>query len=242
LQSLFPPRLPAPALAKNRLFHHQAPMASPAPKIACRRCGRCCRLGGPALHAPDLPLIRDGRLGPTVLVTLRRGQGVADNVAGGVGPSPDELVKVRPVAGGRACILYRDPPACAIHEASPAECRALFCDDPRRLAALYAKDRLRRADILAPGSGLAELCAHHEAETDLTRLADLCRLAVAGDDAALEQIRAAARFDAAFRDLLPQRLGVDPAALPFYLGVPLPQALPILHAALIPGGLYKRRP
>ena len=217
-------------------------MSRPAPEIACRRCGRCCRLGGPALHAADLPLVRDGRLGPARLVTLRRGQGVADNVAGGVGPSPGELVKVRPVPGGRACILYRDPPACAIHEASPAECRALFCDDPAPLTALYAVDRLTRADILDPDGGLAELCAHHEAETDLTRLAGLCRLAVAGDAAAREQALAAARFDAAFRELLPKRLGVDPAALPFYLGAPLAEALPILRAALLPDGLYKRRP
>ena len=44
-----------------------------------------------------------------------------------------------------------------------------------------------------------------------------------------------------FADLLPKRLGIEAAALPFYLGSPLPQALPILRAALRPGGLYKRR-
>ena len=216
-------------------------MSRPAPPIACRRCGRCCRLGGPALHGVDLPLIRDGRLGPASLVTLRRGQGVTDNVTGGVGPSPDELVKVRPVLGGRACSFYREPPACAIHDASPLECRALFCDEPARLAAIYATDRLTRADILDPGGALAEVCARHEAETDLTRLTDLCRLALAGDEEARGQALAVARFDAACRDLLPKRLGVDPDALPFYLGAPLPQALPILRAALLPGGLYKRR-
>ena len=42
-------------------------------------------------------------------------------------------------------------------------------------------------------------------------------MAVAGDDAAREKVLAAARFDAAFRELLPKRLGVDPAGLPFYL-------------------------
>ena len=216
-------------------------MAHPAPDIVCRRCGRCCRLGGPALHTGDLALVRDGRLGPAQLVTLRRGQGVTDNVTGTVGPSPDELVKVRPVPGGRACSLYRDPPACAIHDASPVECQALFCDDPARLAALYAKNRLTRADILPPGGEAAALCAQHEAETDLTRLTALCRLALAGDDAARGKALAMAHFDAACRDLLPKRLGIEAAALPFYLGSPLPQALPILRAALRPGGLYKRR-
>ena len=217
-------------------------MPSPTPAPTCRRCGRCCRLGGPALHAADLPLILQGRLTPAELVTLRRGEGVTDNVAGTVGPSPAELVKVRPVPGGRACLLYRDPPACAIHDAGPLECRALFCDDPAALAALYATDRLTRADLIEPGSALAELCAHHEAETDLARLAGLCRLAAAGDQAARERVAALARFDAAMRELLPARLGLAPDTLPFYLGRPLAQALPALRAAVIPGGLYKRRP
>ena len=217
-------------------------MASPTPAPTCRRCGRCCRLGGPALHAADLPLILQGRLTPAELVTLRRGEGVTDNVAGTVGPAPAELVKVRPVPGGRACLLYRDPPACAIHDAGPLECRALFCDDPAALAALYAADRLTRADLIEPGSALAELCAHHEAETDLARLAGLCRLAAGGDRAAREQVAALARFDAAMRELLPARLGLDPDSLPFYLGRPLAVALPALRAACIPGGLYKRRP
>jgi hypothetical protein len=176
---------------------------------ACRRCGRCCRLGGPALHAADLPLLRSGRLALADLVTLRRGEGVTDNVTGRVGPTPAELVKL--------------------------------CDAPEALAALYDKDRLTRADILAPGP-LAELCAHHEAETDLTRLAAVCRAAAAGDEAAREAARAALRFDAAMRELLPARLGVAPETLPFHLGRPLAQALPALRAAAAPAALYKRRP
>lgn len=217
-----------------------AKTAADAPET-CRRCGRCCRLGGPALHAADLPLLHSGRLAPADLVTLRRGEGVTDNVAGRVGPSPAEMVKLRPAPGGRACLFYRDPPACAIHDASPLECRTLFCDAPQALAAIYDKDRLTRADILGPGP-LAELCAHHEAETDLTRLAAVCRAAAAGDDAAREAARAALRFDAAMRELLPARLGVAPETLPFHLGRPLAQALPALRAAAAPAALYKRRP
>ena len=217
-------------------------MSPAAARPVCRRCGRCCRLGGPALHTADLPLILQGRLTPAELVTLRRGEGVTDNVAGTIGPSPAELVKVRPVPGGRACLLYRDPPACTIHETSPLECRSLFCDDPAALADLYATDRLTRADILAPGSVLADLCAHHEAETDLIRLTGLCRLAAAGDAEAREQAAARVRLDAALRELLPARLGIAPDTVPFYLGRPLTEALPALRAALLPGGLYKRRP
>jgi hypothetical protein len=62
-------------------------MSPAAARPVCRRCGRCCRLGGPALHTADLPLILQGRLTPAELVTLRRGEGVTDNVAGTVGPT-----------------------------------------------------------------------------------------------------------------------------------------------------------
>lgn len=218
-------------------------MPDPCAALPCRRCGRCCRLGGPALHHGDLPAIRDGRIRPEHCLTLRRGEGVTDNVAGTVGPSPAELVKLRPVPGGRACLFYHDPPACAIHDHRPAECRALSCEAPGALTALYATDRLTRADILPPGGELAELCAYHEAETDLVRLAGLCRQAAAGDEAAREAALAVARLDAALRELLPRRLGLAPDTLLFYLGRPLVQSLPALRAALTaPGGLYKRRP
>ena len=68
----------------------------------CRRCGACCRLGGPSLSREDLPLLAAGVLSPATLMVLRRGEYVTDNVAGGVGPAPVELVRLRPGQGGRA--------------------------------------------------------------------------------------------------------------------------------------------
>lgn len=210
----------------------------PTTHASCRRCGVCCRRGGPALHRADLPLLAHGVLAPAHLVTLRRGEYVADNVAGGVGPAKDELVKIRPRPGGRACLFFSDPPSCAIHGDRPAECRALFCDAPEELVAMYQADRLVRADIVPPGSGLADLIAHHEAETDLPRLEALCRLALAGDAAAREEALGLVRFDAAFRELLRFRAGVAPEALLFYLGRPPREALRACRAVLAPGGLY----
>ena len=40
----------------------------------CRRCGRCCELGGPGLLRDDAPLLSSGALKPEMLVCLRRGQ------------------------------------------------------------------------------------------------------------------------------------------------------------------------
>ncbi|WP_428562719.1 MAG: YkgJ family cysteine cluster protein [Solidesulfovibrio sp. DCME] len=207
----------------------------------CRRCGRCCRQGGPSLCRDDLPLVASGPLGPHRLLTLRRGECVTDNVAGGVAPLAAELVKVRPVPGGRACVFFRAPDACAVHADRPRQCRLLYCAAPEAVRATYARDRLTRRDILAPDDPLAALCAQHEAETDLTRLAGLCRRTLAGDGAAREEVARLVRLDAAYRELLPARAGLPPEALPFYLGRPLAQALPACRAALAPAALYKPR-
>ncbi|EFL49663.1 conserved hypothetical protein [Solidesulfovibrio fructosivorans JJ]] len=211
-------------------MHVAMPDAAPS----CRRCGACCRDGGPALHVRDLPLLGDGVLALADLMTLRRGEYVTDNVAGTIGPSPVELVKIRPVPGGRTCRFYLagPPGACAIHERRPAQCRVLFCEAPRALAAMYRTELLTRRDILGAQSPLAELCAHHEAETGLLDLARRCRQALAGDRDAREAVIRADRLDAALRDLVPERAGVPPEVLPFLFGRPLRQALPACRAAL----------
>lgn len=214
-------------------------MPSPDPIPVCRRCGACCRLGGPALHREDLPLLASGRLRPEDLLTLRRGDWVTDNVAGGVGPSPEELVKLAPGPDGRACRWLRTPPACAIHDQRPLECRLLFCDAPQALEARYRLDRLTRFDLLPAGSALAALCAAHEAATDLVALAALAEAALAGDERARQEAARLVRLDAAYRELLPARAGLAPAALPFYLGRPVTQAVPALGRALGPLRLYK---
>ncbi|WP_300155792.1 YkgJ family cysteine cluster protein [Solidesulfovibrio sp.] len=209
---------------------------------ACRRCGVCCRRGGPSLSRRDLPLVASGLLRPARLMVLRRGEHVADNVAGGVGPLAVELVRLRPGPDGRGCLFFREPHTCSVHSERPEQCRTLSCDAPGAVAATYLEDRLSRRDILASDDPLAALCAHHEAETDLVRLALLCRRALAGHAPSREEVARAVRLDAAFRELLPARAGVAAADLPFYLGRPLARALPVLRAALGVGGLYKPVP
>ena len=49
----------------------------------CRRCGRCCELGGPGLLRDDAPLLSSGALKPEMLVCLRRGQWARQDGMGG---------------------------------------------------------------------------------------------------------------------------------------------------------------
>ena len=61
---------------------------------SCKRCGQCCRLGGPVLHRDDLSLLDrfDAPAKGTVpfgmadLVTLRTGELVRDDVIGTLTP------------------------------------------------------------------------------------------------------------------------------------------------------------
>ena len=65
----------------------------------CRRCGRCCELGGPGLLRDDAPLLSSGALKPEMLVCLRRGQWARqDGMGGGLAqlePNLQEIARIR---------------------------------------------------------------------------------------------------------------------------------------------------
>lgn len=226
-------RVPRPRLLPNpRILPMHGPMSATTSR--CRRCGACCRAGGPTLHQTDLPLLRRGILDLTDLWTLRPGEWVTDNVAGGVGPSPVERIKILPGPDGRTCRFFQPgaPPSCAIHRDRPAQCRALFCQRPQAVVAMYQEDLLSRGDILGHGGPLAALCAHHEAEIALARLDALCRRALTGDAGARDAVGHAVRLDAALRELAGERAHLPDEALLFFFGRPPREALPACRAVL----------
>lgn len=195
----------------------------------CRRCGTCCRKGGPGLHAEDRPLVARGILPRVRLVTLRAGEPVFDNVAGRLETLSEEMVKIRDLDSGGCPYLGPDA-ACLIHDQRPMECRLLFCEAPEELMARYADMRLTRRDCVNPAGGLFELIRHHEERCPAAKAAVLAREAAKGDLDARAAVEELARFDAAYRELLIERAGLDPLELPFYLGRPLSEILrPILR-------------
>ncbi|MDO9632844.1 MAG: hypothetical protein Q7I92_13180, partial [Humidesulfovibrio sp.] len=59
----------------------------------CRRCGTCCRKGGPALHVPDLHLFRGpDALDLSLVVTLRAGELALDQPKGRLLPLTAEVL------------------------------------------------------------------------------------------------------------------------------------------------------
>ncbi len=213
-----------------------------ASRGGCRRCGTCCRLGGPVLHGEDLarvlPLGEKGveGFGLADLLTLRKGELARDDVAGTLTPLEVECVKIAPPAGAadwRCRFLdretegpFRQNALCRIHSRRPAQCRALLCTDTRNIAALYARDRVTREDLLrAVDAPLAwrEVPEAHEESCSLKIVTDLAREVPEGDTPCREadELMRLLRFDEAFRRLCVERGHVPPEYLPFLLGRPL---------------------
>lgn len=185
----------------------------------CRRCGQCCRKGGPALHREDLPLVRSGAIPRERLFTLRAGEMVHENVAGGVVRLEIEIVRLAGDGNSPAC-SFCDGKAgtCLIHADRPAECRALFCEDTSAIEAMYRERRLTRADILDQGGALWELVTFHEATFPAAAAVELARRAASGRRDAVESLRELIRAEENFRNTFREKTGISPGELDFCFG------------------------
>lgn len=188
----------------------------------CHRCGQCCRKGGPALHAQDLPLIQDGTIPLADIVTLRAGEWVFDQPAQQVLPLTAEMLKIKGRDGAWTC-LYLSPESnlCAVYANRPVECEVLFCADTAPLQAMYGNDRLTRADLLPEGHPLLELMAEHDRRCDPARMEALAKAAREGDREAGEALKEMVVYDMEMRRLVPQRSGMPAELNDFLFGRPL---------------------
>lgn len=199
----------------------------PASTPVCRRCGRCCELGGPGLLRDDAPLLASGALGPAMLVCLRRGQWARqDGLGGGLARLNREMLKM--AGTGRAphpwqCRAYAPGTGCTIYGQRPVQCGVLFCEDTGPLETLLRTvpglDRREALDLLplpeARRRLWRELMEAHEEACDVRRYFDLL------DAGETEDAAAMARYDAAFRQLCVERGALAPEEAPFLLGQPL---------------------
>lgn len=193
----------------------------------CRQCGTCCRKGGPALHTEDAHLLTEGVLQLQDLVTFRAGELVRDTSNDSVVPLPAEIVKIAAPHGSRrddwTCRFLTSDNRCFIHEQSPAECKALFCDDPKALLGMHGKERLDRKAILellrAP-QWLIDSVEAHEARCGYAELIELASR-LENEEAARKALVEVVEYDRAFRDLIVEKGNVRPEMLDFLFGRPL---------------------
>jgi Fe-S-cluster containining protein len=191
----------------------------------CRRCGTCCRQGGPALHLEDRELVESGRIPMQHLFTIRQGEPAYDNVTGTIAPAVTDIIKLKGARpGSDVCCFYESAgKVCGIYGHRPAECRALQCWDTQGIEALYRCRRLERRHLLAKAAGIWELVQEHQQRCDYGDVADLAALLKQASfpeephDKLLEMVR----YDQSLRQVTTERTGLNPEWLPFLFGRPL---------------------
>jgi len=194
---------------------------------ACRRCGTCCRKGGPALHTEDIALVRSGVIGIENLFTIRAGERVHDNVRGRVVSLHSEIVKIKGQNDAWTCLFYdAGTTACRIYRRRPLECRALACWDPSELERIYQQNRITREDLIGSIRGLWDLVQTHESRCSHEKLAEMIsKLKISPDPFLTVAIRECIGYDNHLRRLTVEKSGIAPALLDFLFGRPLQETV-----------------
>lgn len=194
---------------------------------ACRRCGICCKKGGPALHTEDTARVAQGEIPLISLFTLRAGERVYDNVRAAVMILDREIIRIKGEGESPVCRFYdAEARSCRIYMHRPLECRVLTCWDTAAIERIYHRGRLVRKDLLASVKGLWELIEAHEARcSHFTLAAHIAQLKTARDHTLETAICETIAYDRQIRKLCVEKSGVDARLLDFLLGRPLPETL-----------------
>lgn len=129
---------------------------------SCKKCGQCCKQGGPALHQGDLELIKSAKLPISSLITIRKGELAHNPLTGQVQAVKVELVKLLGKGKQWDCCYYDEKRGCTIYDYRPVACRVLECWDTSNILQLVEKDTLSRRDILGSDHVLLPVIEEHE--------------------------------------------------------------------------------
>lgn len=209
----------------------------------CKRCGTCCRKGGPALHVQDLALLKgDHGIDLTDLVTLRKGEMAYDQPLSAVVPLDEEIIKIKGTDGEWICSFFSaEGNVCRMYDTRPLECQLLFCEEPEPLLEVYNKDRLKRTDILPEGHPLVDLMAEHDAKCRMERVAEICAAIVNADDEEQKnqkelhsELIEMVSYDKNIRELVMEKANMPAAAMDFIFGRSLTRLIPSFGISAIP--------
>ena len=194
---------------------------------SCRRCGTCCKKGGPTFHQADQPLIENGIIPIRYLYTIRKGEWVNDPIRGSILPVNAELIKIKSKDGEGICTFYDDRNGnCQIYAHRPLECQLLKCWDTEALEAIYEKNRLSRQDLLVNMAGLFELVVDHEQRCGYSHLQDLIsNLKKKYSKRRAGELCEMISYDNHLRQLVIEKGQMKPEMLDFLLGRPMEETI-----------------
>jgi Fe-S-cluster containining protein len=197
------------------------------PISECRRCGTCCKKGGPSFHRADKALIEKGVIHSKYLYTIRKGEMAYDNVRRCLQSVSSDVIKLKGKGESWTCILFDEKQnACTIYENRPVECRALKCWDTEALENLYTQKRLKREDLIADIEGLWSIIKDHQARCNYETIQKLVNAIKSGGvGEARQKLAEIIQFDVEIRKLVVSQGGLDMEMLDFLFGRPLKQTL-----------------
>lgn len=200
----------------------------------CRRCGTCCKKGGPSFHLEDRHLIDQGVIPCSRIYTIRRGEPAHDNIEGGVLPVENDLIKIKGIGNAWTCIFYDDAlKGCGIYDNRPLECRVLKCWDTAEIEALYRKNRLTRKDLLGHVQGLWDLIADHQIRCSYDDIRELLVGVKKREIVSIEKLREMVLYDLNLRHLVTEKGPVTTEMTDFLLGRPLVETLKPMGVSLL---------
>jgi Fe-S-cluster containining protein len=195
--------------------------------VSCRRCGTCCKKGGPTLHKVDRPLVERGDILLKELFTIRAGEMAYDNVRNERVTVAGDHIKLKGTGDRWTCCRYDDTSsACRDYEHRPLECRRLKCWDTAELEKIYGRDLLSREDLLANVAGLWDLVSDHQRRCSYEaarRLIEQMNGGRAKD--ARSSLLKMVQYDIEIRRLVADRGGGVAGMLEFLFGRPMSDTL-----------------
>ncbi len=193
----------------------------------CKRCGTCCRQGGPALHEEDRHLLAE-KLKISDLITIRKDELVYSPLSGRVEQAKKEFLKIGGQGRTWVCKFYKPKPSsCRIHAWRPLECRELQCWDTGNIKKIIYKNVLNRFSLLDPGDEIISHIREHEEKCPWHQVNEIIKARSAAEDDAeqYQKLGKLSKTDLAIRGRAIElfRLTLDQEL--FYFGRPVFQII-----------------
>ena len=198
-------------------------------KKECKRCGTCCKKGGPSFHLEDKFLIEKGIIPSKYIYTIRKGERSYDNVKECFSPASSDILKLKGQKGAWTCVFLNETDNnCTIYENRPMECKVLKCWDTREIEKIYGKNRLTRQDLISSVESLWELVEGHQEQCSYDMLKFFIDALNTGKkDEALKGILEIIEYDIKIRELVVQKAGLENDLTDFLFGRPITETIKI---------------
>ncbi len=189
----------------------------------CRRCGTCCRNGGPTLHLKDKHLVENGIIPLKSLFTIREGEPANDNIKKSIQPAATDIIKIKGQNNSTVCGFFNSKDnVCKIYEHRALECRVLKCWDTQEIEQIYSKTRLVRKDLISGVAGLWDLLEEHQRRCSYEIIQNFISLYKSDKkNNSMKGLIEIINYDTHFRRLIIKRSELDPGILEFLFGRPL---------------------